>query len=302
VPSRELVSVLVPAYNHERYVRECLDALAAQTHRPLELLVGDDASSDGTADAVREFLRERSGEFDRVVFRAKTANGGVAAMLNELLSAARGAYVFLNASDDRAAPRAIKVLAGVLDADSRVALAVGDSIVIDSSGRRVYWAPDRMSFVDESEARFRTWVEYLRAVHRPGVFGPRLFGKAGTLHRGHYIPNGKLFRRSAIEAVGGWRPDVLEDWDLNFRLALRYRLRYVDEVLYAYRWHDTNAIRDPERLLRLLRNTEAAIAAELRHPSSWLRTLPHRDVRSGLHHRLGLPAPAGRPIDDGRAP
>ena len=302
MPSRELVSVLVPAYNHEHYVRECLEALAAQSHRPLELIIGDDASADGTADVIRAFLRERGDEFDRVVFRAKTVNGGIAAMLNDLLREARGAYLFLNASDDRAAPHAIEVLAGVLDADPRVALAVGDSIVIDSSGQRVYWAPDRLSFVDESDARFRTWVEYLRAVHRPGVFEPRLFGRPGTLHRGHYIPNGKLFRRAAIEAVGGWRSDVLEDWDLNFRLSLRYRLRYVDELLYAYRWHDTNAIRDPERLLRLLRNTEAAIAAELRHPSVWLRTLPHRDVRSGLHHRLRLPAPAARPIDEGRGP
>ena len=68
--SPELVSALVPAYNHAGYVRECLEALAAQTHRPLELIIGDDVSSDGTADVIRSFLREHGDAFDRVVFRA----------------------------------------------------------------------------------------------------------------------------------------------------------------------------------------------------------------------------------------
>src|SRR5690349_6405343 len=183
VPSRELVSVLVPAYNHERYVRECLDALAAQTHRPLELLIGDDASSDGTADVIREFLAERGGEFDRVVFEARAENAGLSAMLNALLAHARGDLVFLNASDDRAGPRAIEVLAEVLRTDPRAALAVGDSILIDESGRRMFWGPHRETVTDESAATYRTWVEYLRDVNRPGVFDRSLFGRPGTLHR-----------------------------------------------------------------------------------------------------------------------
>lgn len=293
MPSRELVSVLVPAYNHAAYVRECLDALAAQTHRPLELLIGDDASTDGTAEVIRTFIRERGDAFHRVVFEERSTNGGTAAMLNALIAQARGRYVFLNASDDRASPRAIEVLAGVLDADRRVALAVADSEIIDRSSRRVYWGPDRTTFVDEAAATHRTWVDYLRAVNRPGTFDRARFGKPGTLHRAHYIPNGKLFRRSAVIAVGGWRPGTLEDWDLNFRLALHHRMRYVDEVLFAYRWHDTNTMHDPSRWVPLMTRTEELIAEELRHPISWLRTLPHRDVRTGLRNRLGRGARSG---------
>ena len=293
--SPELVSALVPAYNHVRYVRECLDALAAQTHRPLELLIGDDASTDATAAVIRSFIQERGGEFTRVVFEQRTVNTGVASMLNDLIAQARGRYVFLNASDDRAAPHAIEVLLAVLEADPRVALAVGDSIIIDRDSRRVFWGVDRDTFVDESEATYRTWVEYLRSVHRPGSFDRSRFGKPGTLHRSHYIPNGKLLRRSAVLQVGGWRAGTLEDWDLNFRLALRYRLRYVDEVLFAYRWHEANTMRDAARWLPLMTATEAYIAEELRNPAAWLRTLPHRDVRSGLRNRLGFGAPRNTP-------
>lgn len=284
--SPELVSALVPAFNHVRYVRECLEALAAQTHRPLELIVGDDASSDGTADVISEFIRERGDAFDRVVFERHTTNGGTAAMLNRLIAQARGRYVFLNASDDRAAPHAIEVLAAVLDSDPRVALAVGDSIIIDADSRRVYWGPDREEYDDPGAAPYHTWVELLRATNRPRLFEPRLFGRAGTLHRKNYIPNGKLFRRDAVLRVGGWRDKTIEDWDLNFRLACRYRLRYVDEVLYAYRSHGSNTIKRGELIAALQASTEAAIARELRDPRVWLRVLADRDIVNGVRVRL----------------
>jgi alpha-1,3-rhamnosyltransferase len=294
VTSPELVSALVPAYNHAGYVRECLDALAAQTHRPLELLVGDDASTDRTADVIRDVISERGDAFERVVFVQRTVNEGMAAMLNELLARARGRYLFLNASDDRAAVHAIDTLATVLDDDPRAALAVGDSIIIDASGRRVYWGPHREIVEDESDASYLTWVAYLRAFNRPGVFDPALFGRPGTLHRGNYIPNGKLFRRAAVERVGGWRPGTYEDWDLNFRLSLHYRLRYVDEPVFAYRWHDENTIRNPQRVVGLQAGTEASIAREMRNPAAWLRVAVHRDYRSGLAVRLRR----GRPTAD----
>lgn len=278
----ELVSVIVPAYEHERYVESCLDALAAQTYRPMELLIADDASRDATAAVIEKFVAEQTAEFDRIVFLRHDRNLGVATTLNELLERARGTYVFLNASDDRAEPDAVSKLVGVLESDSRSALAVGDNAIIDDSGRRVYWGPNRELVRDEHAATFRTWVDYLRAVNRPGVFEPRLFGRLGTLHRVNYIPNGKLFRRSAIVSVGGWTPGTLEDWDLNFRLARRYRLRYVDEVLFAYRWHDSNTISNPERARLLQRGTERAIARQMRKPAVWLRVLATRDVRARL--------------------
>jgi len=51
-----LVSVIVPSYNHEAYIEECLEAVVRQTYRPLELLVVDDCSSDSTMDVVERFV------------------------------------------------------------------------------------------------------------------------------------------------------------------------------------------------------------------------------------------------------
>lgn len=279
--SPELVSVLVPAYNHARYVRECLGALLAQTHRPLELLIADDGSTDATVDEVRSFLDEYGDAFYRTVFRPHEANRGSAATLNELLAQARGRYLFVNASDDRALPHAIASLAAILDDDPHAALAVGDNMIIDGDGQRIYWGPRRQTVMDPSTATYRTWADYLRDAN-PGAFDPRTFGKAGTLCLANYIPNGKLFRRDAVMDAGGWRPGTFEDWDLNFRLACRHRLRFVDEVLFAYRWHDSNTIRNKQRIAGLQEATRSAIARELRRPAVYLRVMADPDNRAGL--------------------
>lgn len=282
MPSSDLVSILVPAYNHAPYVAQCLDALARQTHPRCELLIVDDGSSDGTAEEVERALGRHPDRFERVVWHPHTENAGAATRLNEMLERARGRFVFLNASDDRAEPHAISRLVAALDEDSRVALAVGDSMIIDARGDRVYWASDRQIVREEKDARYLTWVEYLRDTSGAQNFAPRRFGRVGTLWVSNYIPNGKLMRRDAIVKAGGWRSGGFEDWDLNFRLALRYRFAFVDEVIYAYRWHDTNTVKDLARTQVLGTRTREALRAELRDPRVWLRVAVRQDPRRKL--------------------
>lgn len=257
--SRPLVSVIVPAYNHEDYVTECLESVAAQTYPALELLVIDDGSGDHTDDRIADFVATHRGRFRRVVHRSRE-NRGTAATCNELIELARGRFVYQIASDDRAEPHAIASLVAALRGHPRTALAVGDSQFIDARGRRVRWGPDR-TLRDLDEPGYDTFSAFYGQV-RGRDFSSAGFGSLATLRRGNYIPNGKLFRRSAVLRVGGWRPGTVEDYDLNLRLARKYRLRYVDEVLFSYRWHATNTIRNRKAMLRLGRRTRRLIAAD----------------------------------------
>ena len=87
-----LISCIVPVFNGERYVREALESILAQTHRPLEIIVADDGSSDGTGAIVAGF-----GESVRYV---KQSNKGPATARNLGLSLATGDFVaFLDADD-----------------------------------------------------------------------------------------------------------------------------------------------------------------------------------------------------------
>ena len=267
--SRPLVSVIVPAYNHEDYVTECLESVAAQSYPALELLVIDDGSGDHTNDRIADFVATHRGRFRRVVHLSRE-NRGTAATCNELIGLARGRFVYQIASDDRAEPHAIATLVAAMAGHPRTALAVGDSRIIDSDGRPVRWGPGR-TVTAPGEPGYATFAQFYRET-RGKDFSPDGFGTLARLRLGNYIPNGKLFRRSAVLRVGGWRPGTVEDWDLNVRLARRYRMRFVDEVLFNYRWHDSNTIRNREAMRGLGRRSRQLIKADDRAmPSARLK-------------------------------
>jgi glycosyltransferase involved in cell wall biosynthesis len=87
-----LVSCIVPVYNGEPYVRETIKSILAQTHRPIEIIVVDDGSTDGTAEAVGEYI-------DQVKY-VRQSNAGPAAARNLGIGLACGEFVaFLDADD-----------------------------------------------------------------------------------------------------------------------------------------------------------------------------------------------------------
>ena len=87
-----LISCIVPVFNGEPYLHEALDSILAQTHRPLELIVVDDGSTDGSAAVVATYG-------DQVVYRWQ-ANSGPAAARNLGFQAARGAFIALLDADN----------------------------------------------------------------------------------------------------------------------------------------------------------------------------------------------------------
>src|SRR5438045_3634651 len=90
--SADMVSCIVPVYNGEPYLREAIKSILAQTHRPIELIVVDDGSTDGTAEIVRVFI-------DHVKYVCQF-NAGAAAARNRGIGLACGEFVAFNDADD----------------------------------------------------------------------------------------------------------------------------------------------------------------------------------------------------------
>ena len=185
----------------------------------------------------------------------------------------------------------IEILLPVLRSDRRAALAVGDCAIIDDAGERVYWGPGREIVRDPDKAAYLTWVGFLRAVNAAGTFERPRFGRVDTLWRANYVPNGKLLRTSAVAAVGGWREGTLEDWDINFRLARRFALRYVDQVLFEYRWHDGNTIKNAAFVRPAMQRTQELIRRQMRNPLLWIRIGVHRNPLRRIRAWLGARRP-----------
>lgn len=113
----ELVSVMIGAYNAAPYLGEAIESVFAQTYRPVELIVVDDGSDDGTAGIARSYD-------DRIVF-VQQPRGGNGAARNAAVKHARGdLFAFLDA-DDRFTPRKLELQAGALATDSSLDVVFG---------------------------------------------------------------------------------------------------------------------------------------------------------------------------------
>lgn len=148
-----LISVLIPAWNVERYLPECLDSILAQDERRIEVLVMDDGSTDGTAG----LLARRAAADGRIrVFRQENAGAYVAR--NRLLDEAKGEWVYLCDADDKLAPGAFSRLLAVAGAEDLDAVFFSADVFYDSES------------LEERFPRFRKRYSFSRdfSAPRPG--------------------------------------------------------------------------------------------------------------------------------------
>ena len=99
------ISVLVPCYNVERYLRQCLDSISAQTFNDMEILCLNDGSTDGTPAIIQEYADKD----DRFILINKP-NSGYGATMNVGLNTAKGKYIAIVESDDYIEPTMMEVL------------------------------------------------------------------------------------------------------------------------------------------------------------------------------------------------
>jgi glycosyltransferase involved in cell wall biosynthesis len=128
-----VVSVLIPTYNGQRFIAETVESVLGQTYEHLEVIVGDDCSSDGTVEVVR---RAAAGD-RRVRVLVYDRNIGGFASHDVLHRAATGAYTKFLLQDDLLAPDAIERLVGPLEENPRLVLATSKRALIDEHGARL---------------------------------------------------------------------------------------------------------------------------------------------------------------------
>jgi glycosyltransferase involved in cell wall biosynthesis len=127
---RPLVSVVIPTYNSERWLRACVESALIQTFRDIEVLVFDDASTDGTLALMAGF------DDPRLRYVRSATNVRFAANVNKGLRAATGRYVIILGSDDILLPTFLERAVGMLEARPEAAMLHGGAIWIDDAGAR----------------------------------------------------------------------------------------------------------------------------------------------------------------------
>jgi glycosyltransferase involved in cell wall biosynthesis len=202
-----LISCIVPVYNCERYLGEALDSILTQSYRPLEVIVADDGSTDGTASVVA------GGYGDRVRYLFQT-NAGPAAACNLGLSAAQGEFVAFLAADDLWHPQKLERQMACFEAKPELDLCV--------TRIQNFWVPE---LAEEAE-RLR---DQRLAEPVPG-----------------YTVVTLLARRSLFETVGQFDSELQHGSDLEWFLRAAEHGAIMDmlpDVLVRRRLHDANRSR-----------------------------------------------------------
>ncbi len=200
-----LVSVIIPAYNAERYVREAVESVFAQQYRPIEVVCVDDCSTDDTADVLASF-----GSEIRVISREQ--NGGIGVARNDGLQAATGELIAFLDADDYWSPDKLTVQQEFLHQHPEI-----DAVF---SHMRCFLSPD----LSEAERRAR----FCPPKPVPGLV-------AGTA----------LISRSAFEKVGlfdpKWRIGEFVDWLARAESkGIVYKM--LPDVFLARRIHSSNNV------------------------------------------------------------
>jgi glycosyltransferase involved in cell wall biosynthesis len=239
-----LVSVLIPAFNHERYVQRCLDSVLEDPYPAKEIVVIDDGSDDGTADAIAQWVARHGHEIP-VEFRSR-ANKGVSATLNELAARAHGEFLRLGASDDYLLPGGLHAQVRYLREHPSKGAVIGDSVVVDADGNPVH-ASGMRDLHGADKHLYLTDDGIRRAVIGQWAIGGPVV----------------LIRKSALETVDRWNEGLhIDDWDLFLRLASRDALGFIDVSVCAYRLHGKNLSRTrhvPTRVMNLVESRQVAL-------------------------------------------
>lgn len=245
-----LVSVLIPAYNHEKYVQETINSIINQTYQNIELIVIDDGSEDLTWTKIQELKEKCEQRFARIHFETKQ-NEGTCHTLNKLISLVKGEFVYLIASDDLADPQAIEKEVELLKEHSDYVLVVGDNRFIDQNSQPCGWDEQGNIQYAASQIKYATFAAFLQKNAKIDFTGND-FGVYAHVYKGNHIPNGYLFRKTALDAAGQFTSQApLEDYWLMLQLAKQGKMKFLNEVLFSYRQHPGNTIKNKEKMYQM---------------------------------------------------
>lgn len=213
----KLVSIVIPCYNHEKYIDDCMASMMAQTYPAMEIIIVDDASDDNSFEKLKKWEQKLCNRFKRVVIRRNETNQGITKNLNDMLRLCRGAYIKPMASDDMLFPDAVTALASFAEKS--------DADIIFSNTASV---ENSFCYGQLEKRRFTYHFK-----QNP----PQGRGLTGRLCAGNYIPApGILVPYRTYEKYGFYNEDFLfEDWEYLLRVSTKGTIRYLNKPTALYR-------------------------------------------------------------------
>jgi len=211
---KSLLSIIIPNYNNDQYIRECLDSVLDQSYKDIEIVVADDCSTDHSNDIIREYEKKYTGMV-RTIFLP--ANRGPAYARHEAILNAKGDFITTIDSDDyyydsHKLKKEMELIEYYGEKENKDIIAFSNVILVDRERQTIgpQWR-------DESI--------------REGMI------LKDVIARSCMIPRDFIMKKSAYFNVGGYDFSFKthEDWDLKIRLAAKFQYFYTGINGTAYR-------------------------------------------------------------------
>lgn len=223
--SQPLVSIVIPSYNHEKYVEQAIMSVVNQTYNNIELIIIDDGSKDKSPDLINKLISEIDTP-KRILFETQS-NMGLSRTLNKAIKIANGEFIGFLASDDLYLPNKIEKCMNVLsNADSHVCAVFSDGFIIDDNGIKMhnfYYKKNKKPWSKNiyKELLLGNWIAALSL----------------------------LFRKSSLLECGLFDENLeVEDYDILLRLSQMFTLEYIPKPLFLYRVHYSNYSNNKEKM------------------------------------------------------
>lgn len=204
-----LVSVVVPCYNHQNYVKDTIESIINQTYKNIELIVIDDGSKDNSVEIIQELANKYNFTF------IHRANKGLSATLNEGIKLSKGKYSCVCASDDIYILDKIEKQVQFMESNSNYAMCYGKIIEFDETGykKEKEIKNAKSGWIFEELLMFNLII--------PAVT--------------------TMIRKNVYETVGIYDESLfIEDYDMWLRIADKYQIGFLEQYLACYRKHATN--------------------------------------------------------------
>lgn len=201
----DFISIVLPVYNGEKYLRESIESVLAQTYTNWELLILDDCSKDQTAQIAQEYVKKD----DRIHYYLNEKNLRLPKNLNKGFSLAKGEYLTWTSDDNRFKPKALEKMLNGLKQNPQAQFAFASCRVIDHSGEEIEY----MMVNQDSKKQ---------------IVGSNPVGACF------------LYTRKVYEEIGNYDSELtlVEDFDYWQRIFMKFETVAIEEILYEYRWHD----------------------------------------------------------------
>jgi glycosyltransferase involved in cell wall biosynthesis len=234
--SDPLVSVIIPLFNAQDFIRATLDSILSQSYENLEIIVIDDGSRDDSASIVLSYGAN-------VRFISQTASGNAASPRNVGLKYSQGDLVAFFDADDLMQPNKIELQVAFLKRHPQVSVSLTD--YINFSGNK-----------ESERSHFATCCNLVTILEKQSIsedciLQPEL-ARWILAQENFGITSSFLLRRQILECCGGFDERVApsEDFDLLYRIAMTHKIGILNRIGFKRRLHDNNTTNNRRKVLR----------------------------------------------------